>query len=949
MKQLRSGREEQEQRIHETIVKKTQENDKLRAEMEAKLAEASHVVAQTRAELLESRAENKALSLALQNRSNAVAEASNFRARAENNVKVLQVRLEGMEKENLTLKHDIQLVKKELEARQSELEQGRKATEVLSKQHAEALKKITKLDEECTRLRTLNRKKPPSNSAVARVRQDVHSPGRDAGRSPRRRPLGRGQTGADHVSAQEEHLLMEVNISAEKIVNLEEETRVLKESLAKRDEELQGARIMCAKTASRLSAVEEEVEALRLASKSAAEVEKVSLSEKWTSGPSIISESSMKARSSKRDSLNFDLMDDFEEMERLANSQSRCHSVSGSEQTVEAAVDFSAADDPNITLRIAGLEEPLAIKDKDLEAANQMCHELRTKLAAVEEQLEILQTRDATHKQLVVDLQVQLDSLLENQEQKRESAVGDGELAVAIQKLVHITEALALEGGTESASTKAEHHDTSNSIELSLHWKGSTLKNSMSSLIEAATGFLENGSDVLKFVVELTTTLDCILIVHITAFEELRKDRDQSARERLVISMELESARVHISQLEEELCRIRADGADVERKMQKEMDRFPPVESEIIQLRVDKTELEKKLLEVDQHLVEANERVEELRVRLSETESLVTELQTRQAANETEKEEDLIEQELLELSFPTLGLASSMRAADAEMHQLHDKVAALEVELHGERRRHQEVVAKLEDLQEQIDRGVGRMDNSPERSNFKEGEQLQLTLVQDDATKSARKEKEIAAAALAECQRTILALGKQLKVLGLQEPTEISLGTPASPDSIEKMTQTMEFLRSQADSSSDATAPSAASPRTSLTWSSRSSPRPSFPGLHYRSNNNGSGSYKNGNTITDGPLMNLSIELPVDPSVPETVPSPTFSTPTRVLRSVRTIRGSPSTVKASANDNSTPTLNVERTNVESRSLPTSTFRRFYSRSQSETSMSSDHSSSEPVQ
>lgn len=57
----------------------------------------------------------------------------------------------------------------------------------------------------------------------------------------------------------------------------------------------------------------------------------------------------------------------------------------------------------------------------------------------------------------------------------------------------------------------------------------------------------------------------------------------------------------------------------------------------------------------------------------------------------------MIEQELLELSFPTLGLASSMRAADAEMHQLHDKVAALEVELHGERRRHQEVVAKLED------------------------------------------------------------------------------------------------------------------------------------------------------------------------------------------------------------------------------------------------------------
>lgn len=79
------------------------------------------------------------------------------------------MRLEGMEKENLTLKHDIQLVKKELEARQSELEQGRKATEVLSKQHAEALKKITKLDEECTRLRTLNRKKPPSRASTLKL------------------------------------------------------------------------------------------------------------------------------------------------------------------------------------------------------------------------------------------------------------------------------------------------------------------------------------------------------------------------------------------------------------------------------------------------------------------------------------------------------------------------------------------------------------------------------------------------------------------------------------------------------------------------------------------------------------------------------------------------------------------------------------------------------------
>jgi hypothetical protein len=66
MKQLRHVREEQEQRIHDTLVKKTREYDKLRVEMETKLSESSHFLAQTRSELLESRAEVTALSHALQ-------------------------------------------------------------------------------------------------------------------------------------------------------------------------------------------------------------------------------------------------------------------------------------------------------------------------------------------------------------------------------------------------------------------------------------------------------------------------------------------------------------------------------------------------------------------------------------------------------------------------------------------------------------------------------------------------------------------------------------------------------------------------------------------------------------------------------------------------------------------------------------------------------------------
>lgn len=66
MKQLRHLREENEQRIHDTLLKKTREYDKLRLEMETKLAESSQFLAQTRSELLESRAEVTALNHALQ-------------------------------------------------------------------------------------------------------------------------------------------------------------------------------------------------------------------------------------------------------------------------------------------------------------------------------------------------------------------------------------------------------------------------------------------------------------------------------------------------------------------------------------------------------------------------------------------------------------------------------------------------------------------------------------------------------------------------------------------------------------------------------------------------------------------------------------------------------------------------------------------------------------------
>lgn len=56
----------------------------------------------------------------------------------------------------------------------------------------------------------------------------------------------------------------------------------------------------------------------------------------------------------------------------------------------------------------------------ELQVANQMCEELRTKLIAAENQLVAMQSRNAANEQSVITLQERLDKLLESQEKADE-------------------------------------------------------------------------------------------------------------------------------------------------------------------------------------------------------------------------------------------------------------------------------------------------------------------------------------------------------------------------------------------------------------------------------------------------------------------------------------------------------------------------------------------------
>ncbi|PHT64555.1 Filament-like plant protein 6 [Capsicum chinense] len=93
--------------------------------------------------------------------------------------------------------------------------------EVANKQHLEGVKKVAKLEAECRRLRGLVRKKLPGPTALAQMKLEVEN----------------------------EQL-------TERLLAMEEETKMLKEALAHQNSELMTSRSICAKMSSKLQNLE---------------------------------------------------------------------------------------------------------------------------------------------------------------------------------------------------------------------------------------------------------------------------------------------------------------------------------------------------------------------------------------------------------------------------------------------------------------------------------------------------------------------------------------------------------------------------------------------------------------------------------------------------------------------------------------------------------------------
>ncbi|RDY10665.1 Filament-like plant protein, partial [Mucuna pruriens] len=125
VRELRQTREEQEQNIHDAVLKKTHELESAKTKLEKQLME-------------------------LQGKP----DASNASSPSSIDFDMCQ-KVEYLEKENMALKHELQAQSEKLELRTIERDLSTQTAEMASKQHLESINKVAKLEAECRKLKNM--------------------------------------------------------------------------------------------------------------------------------------------------------------------------------------------------------------------------------------------------------------------------------------------------------------------------------------------------------------------------------------------------------------------------------------------------------------------------------------------------------------------------------------------------------------------------------------------------------------------------------------------------------------------------------------------------------------------------------------------------------------------------------------------------------------------------
>lgn len=910
MRQLRHVREEQEQRIHEAIVKKTRDWDRLRSELEERLADADQ-------RLQEAGQENSLFYKTVQEQAGTISELSQARAQAEAEAERLQVRIEAFEKENGSLKYEVFVLNKELEIRNQEREINKRSAEIASKQHQENAKKIAKLEAESQRLRILVRRKLPGPGALVQMKMEVEGLEKEKEEATRWRSGGTKMVGSPKLSSTADQQMLqkpENPLLSERLMTMEEETKMLKEALAKRNSELESARrqLDVLSHSPRLPrfpspltmhgrSLQSEASFSFSKEPSHASVSEDgdddrSCADSWASA--LMSELShfQKDKTSHKSnklmdaSSRLDSVDDFIEIERMA-------SLSPTKQETHQLPTIKPDDKSTakLELEISLAEQVLAKREGELQTANKLYQEVSNKLATAEEQLNLLRSKNATNELNLFSLQQRLSMIFEAREEGEDaekilqdvkSALGapcctsvDGlqvhvrklsqipspgghvangdtptdtprlssssqssplqktsspstmgpkscsnigpELTSAICKVVRLVEDLALAAASAAAccSEESQHNplprmDSDSPRTIRPDVQPVEVNEAVKNFIAMSNEFLHGKVELVQFIAELSSILSQITKINFSQAHSSPKSRLKSswgrpfprAREREELSEAdspvsetsksdssgkaiakvapadetmLDTKDTRVQEIEEELRKIRAEKAALESHMRAEFSRMAGVEEMFAKLKQEKVELENAL-------EEEKDKSENIKSQLHDAEQLVANLRVRLAASELSR--NLGDERLSTLAATKEKLESQLKANESEIKHLHAKLEDLNDIIRKEQLTNEDLHTKCEALQQQLQK-AGLFCS-------------RCAIILEEP--KVGKDQEIADAAkrLAECQQTILVLGKQLKELASpQEPTTVA-------DPSQNQSAVLERMHSGGDQGASNRAPS---------------------------------------------------------------------------------------------------------------------------------------------
>ncbi|CAA7391316.1 unnamed protein product [Spirodela intermedia] len=767
MKQIRTVKEEGEQKLRDVVLAKTVQWEKIKFELESKIAEFEQG-------LLNASAESAALSRSLQERSHMLMKLSEEKAQADEEIEVLKASIQSLDKEISSLKYEAQVVSKELEIRNEEKNMSQRSAEVASRQHLEDVKKITKLEAECQRLRGLVRKKLPGAAALAQMKHEVDGLGHDYGEtrlrrspgksaSPRRGPssdYGTPRFGPHDFALENiQQCHKENELLTARLLAMEEETKLLKEALSKRNSELQASRSICARTATKLRQLEAQALSLdppvegslirngsdppSLTSISEDGIdEDGSHSDYWAAvlAPDLSRKKDKDAYKSSQvqDADPLDLMNDFLEMEKLAwlstesnggqvytdlhNDVEQHQVFNGKQSSTELQSERNQVFLSRIKTRIA-----LAFKDQSdkLDVAK-LLDDIKTILHSMEEELSLGSTADETIGNGI--------SVACNGNSLPDSKVSeDQDLRTAISHIQDFVASLwsKTKGTTRTASPDC-YMETERAGEFS-DCVSKVLSNEIgfdSFIIALSLSLCETKKSLFHMLGDGKNEGDCSSADCIDKVTLLENNVEPGNHcDRLPTPDSYPDMNCHNG------------------------DASPAFELEHTVAKISTEEFEQLKLERDVLKVElsgCSQSLEQAKIQLHEMEQQAAELKSQLAASH--KSNSLAETQLKCMAESYKSLEARAQKLETEISRLREKIEMLDDELQQERVSHQDDLAKWRDLQEQLERN-----QKSEHS---------LTSDADIETKM-KQEREIAAATekLAECQETISLLGRQLRSL----------------------------------------------------------------------------------------------------------------------------------------------------------------------------------------